>query len=61
MSAIHAHITLRPHARRLRRGNDGLTKAERAEHAARWTAGIGAKSSKQELAEIRRLLAEKKR
>jgi hypothetical protein len=44
-----------------RRGNDGLTGAERAEFAARWRAGAGAPVTQEEANQFRAAAAAKKR
>jgi hypothetical protein len=38
-------------------GDDGLTDAERQEFAERWAKGPAAKPSREEMAELRKLLA----
>ncbi len=60
MSAQTLHLSALTKARLRRRGNDGLTKAERAEYAARWRAGAGARLTRAEAAALR-AEAERKR
>ncbi len=53
MSAQTLYLSALTRARLRRRGSDGLTKAERAEYAARWRAGVGARSTRAEVSSLR--------
>lgn len=59
MSAIHAHLPALSWRNSRRRGDDGLTSAERHRHAQKYDKGAGAKARKPEMEDLKRSMERK--